>query len=396
MTTNTERKLATVRRIADIRPIEGADKIECIVVDGWEVVAQKGQGHVVGGFVVYFEIDSVLPLEPEFEFLAKGCYVKRDWIEGYRLKTIKMRGQRSQGLILPISLIEPVISRRMLASHGDAGQPFGEYVAETAAVFGLEAVAEIDLTDTLGVQKWEPPLAAGQIGQVRGTRPWFVPKTDQERLQNVFNKYKALYLDDLWEVTLKLDGSSTSIYVKDGVVGVCSRNQELEINEHTVDNMYVRQALIFKDKLIDLGRNLVIQGELVGPGIQENHEGFKNQWFFMFDVYDIDEGRYLTAGERYKIQERLIVEESFKEFMSFGLVDFVKGDNLESFKGAHIPIQIMEFAAFKALQTMEEFLDFANVKSWNNPIAEGLVFKNLRDPSVSFKVINNLFLDGEK
>lgn len=105
-----ERKLASVRRIADIREIPGADVIVCAVVDGWELVTQKSNNFKVGDLVVYFEIDSLLPVRSEFEFLRDKCYVSAARSvngEGFRLKTIKLRGQTSQGLILPIeSLFE--------------------------------------------------------------------------------------------------------------------------------------------------------------------------------------------------------------------------------------------------------------------------------------------------
>ena len=84
-----ERKLATIRKIKEINPIEGADAIELAVVDGWQVVVAKNVGHQVGDLVVYCEIDSFLPIEPEFEFLRKSSYKKMGDQEGFRLKTIK-------------------------------------------------------------------------------------------------------------------------------------------------------------------------------------------------------------------------------------------------------------------------------------------------------------------
>ena len=98
-----ERKLASIRIISDIQPIEGADMIELSIVDGWKVVVAKNVGHKVGDMVIYCEIDSFLPIKDEFEFLRKTSYKKMsDGMEGFSLKTIKMRGQVSQGLILPM------------------------------------------------------------------------------------------------------------------------------------------------------------------------------------------------------------------------------------------------------------------------------------------------------
>ena len=71
-----ERKLATIRKINDLSPIEGADKIEVATVDGWKVVVAKDVGHKIGDWVVYCEIDSFLPIKEEFEFLRKSSYKK--------------------------------------------------------------------------------------------------------------------------------------------------------------------------------------------------------------------------------------------------------------------------------------------------------------------------------
>ncbi len=91
-----ERKLATIRKIKEILPIEGADAIELAVVDGWKVVVAKNVGHKVGDLIVYCEIDSFLPIREEFEFLRKSSYKKMGDVEVFRLNTIKLRGQISQ------------------------------------------------------------------------------------------------------------------------------------------------------------------------------------------------------------------------------------------------------------------------------------------------------------
>ncbi len=102
-----DRKLATIRRITKIEPIENADKIEKVSVGGWNVIAAKEVGHKVGDLVIYCEIDSFLPVKSEYEFLRKSSYKKMpDGTEGFRLKTMKMRGAISQGLILPLSVLD--------------------------------------------------------------------------------------------------------------------------------------------------------------------------------------------------------------------------------------------------------------------------------------------------
>jgi len=149
------RKLATLQKIAEIRPIEGADNIEVVVVGGWQCVAKKGE-FSVGSPCVYLEVDSVLPMESRYEFLKKSSYVKKDWIEGYRLKTVRLRQQLSQGLALPLSLF-------------------------STSEVNLECPSGTDLTEILGVKLWDPPVPAKIAGQAKGNFPNFIRKTDQER-----------------------------------------------------------------------------------------------------------------------------------------------------------------------------------------------------------------------
>ena len=97
-----ERQLATIRRIAEIKPIEGADVICSYRVDGWWVVGKKDE-FKVNDLVVYFEIDSWIPHEIA-PFLSKGKEPREyNGIKGERLKTIKLKGSLSQGLILPLN-----------------------------------------------------------------------------------------------------------------------------------------------------------------------------------------------------------------------------------------------------------------------------------------------------
>lgn len=94
----SERKLAHIETIAEIKPIEGADKIELAYVLGWQCVVKKGE-FKVGDKIIYVEVDSVMPERPEFEFL-------RD--RKFKIKTIKLKGQVSMGLILPLSILNTI------------------------------------------------------------------------------------------------------------------------------------------------------------------------------------------------------------------------------------------------------------------------------------------------
>ncbi len=328
------RKLATVRKVIDIAPIPGADAIECVTVDGWKVVAKKGE-YQIGGNALYLEVDSWVP-EALAPFLCKD---KREFngVSGARLRTIKLRGQISQGLLLPV--------------------PEG-------------ANAGDDLTETLGIQKFElpPPASASMQVIAKGPFPSFVRKTDQERIQNLVGELEEWAGAGLeWEVTEKLDGSSLTAYLFQGEFGVCSRNLDLlEI----AGSSYWKLARDHKleELLRASGRNLAVQGELIGPGVQGNPYGVDAPQLHVFDVYDIDQGRYLTSPERMALLD------------GAGLLHCpVLGT--QNLAGASVASLLASAEAKSALKASTE--------------REGLVFKCL-SAEMSFKAISNKFLLGEK
>ena len=197
------RKMATIRQIKELTPIVGADLIETATVDGWKVIVKKGE-YQVGDMCIYCEIDSWIPhtIAP---FLTKEGSLPKMYnnVEGQKLRTVKLRGQISQGLILPLSLL--------------------------TFPAGVTYVSGYDVSGLLGIQKWELPnnnFRSG-AGQPCGIPfPDFIPKTSQERVQNIPNILE-LFQQYTWEVTEKLHGQSMTVYYKDGKIGVCSRNIEL-------------------------------------------------------------------------------------------------------------------------------------------------------------------------
>ena len=341
------RKLASIRKISEVRPIEGADAIECVVVDGWTVVSKKGEFNA-GDLCVYFEIDSVLPYLPQYEFLTKSCYRKADWLpggEGFRLKTIKLRGQLSQGLVIPIP-------------------------EDTKAGLGSQVQEGVDLTDHLFVTKWDPPLPSCLSGQAEGMFPSFIHKTDQERAQNLVNEiYSAFMQETPFEITMKLDGSSCTAFIRDGEVGICSRNLQLKINDANADNSFIRAATDSRlfDALEAVGRNIAVQAELMGPGIQGNREGLPKIELFVFDIFDIDAQRYFTPHERYTMMTQLIAN---------------------GFTGQHVPV-----IGIQKLSTgnVKELLLQADGPSVKHAVREGLVWKSAVS-DFTFKTISNKFL----
>jgi len=345
---NTVRKLASIAEITYIKPIEGADAIECAIVNGgWPVVVKKGE-YQVGDVAIYLEIDSWVPHELA-PFLSKGQEPREyNGVKGERLRTVKLRGQISQGLLLPVTIL------------GDLG-------LECPSGFA-------DVTEILGIQKWEPPIPAQLAGTMKGNFPHFIPKTDQERCQNLRREIFEEHYDEFYEVTTKLDGSSMTVYVKDGEVGVCSRNIDLK---ETEGNSFWKAAR--EQGIIDalqkcseyMAMDLAIQGELIGEGIQGNPEKLKGQRFFLFDVYDITNGLYLIPNERHDVLDQL------KE----------GGADIE-----HVPIVRDMFLVTNEFGTIDELLEFAEGPSLNPQTKrEGLVFKSYGS-DFTFKAIANSYL----
>src|SRR3990167_2933902 len=327
------RHLVTVQQIQEIKPIEGADKIEAVRIKGWWVVNPKGMK--VGDKILYFEIDSFLPLKPEYEFLLRGSSPKKMIVDGterqgIKLKTIKLKGQLSQGLVMPI--------------------PNDLIIPEDG-----------DVTEQLGVIKYEAPVPPELSGKAKGSFPSFIPKTDEERIQNMSDVLCNFY------VTEKLDGSSVTYFKKDGVFGVCSRNLELLDNDGT--QWKLARAL----NLLEMPDNFALQGELVGEGVQKNPLKIKGHEVYFFNAYKIDAGRYLNFDDFVSLMSSLNLK----------TVPIVN-DNLT------LPTSV------------DEMLALAEGKSLLNPNSEreGIVVRPKKEMQfngqrLSFKAISNKYLLGE-
>ena len=350
----SERKLASVRVIDAIDPIPGADAIDVATIGGWKVVVKKGEFNP-GDMCVYFEIDSWIPKDVA-PFLFKGR--SYNGVEGERLRTVKLRGQISQGLVLPMTVVASYSPRdcNWYIMHHD------DYLLDGD-----------DLTEFLMIQKYEKPLPGSLAGKVRGNFPSFIRKTDQERIQNLKKQLAFWVFGGLrWEVTEKLDGSSMTVYHNDGLFSVCSRNLDLAMPDEGVHNSFWEVALRHKlnERMVDFGRNIAIQGELVGPGVQGNKYGLSHTDFYVFDVWDIDNQCYVSPSERLCIVEH------------FGL------------KNVPVIARDLEINPFNSVsENITELLAYAEGKSviGNKSEREGLVFKS-DCGGKSFKVISNKWL----
>jgi RNA ligase (TIGR02306 family) len=338
-----ERKLASVRRIDEIKKHDNADSLDIAVIGGWQCVTAKTNGFKTGDLCIYCEIDSHLPVRPRYEFLRANSFkILESGREGFRIKTIRLRGQLSQGIIFPVSILPE----------------------------GIVPVEDMDVTEILDIVKYEAPIPGQLSGEARGNFPPFIIKTDAERIQNMTKLWPKIQELE-FEATLKLDGSSFTSYNWSETLGVCSRNIDLK---ETEGNKFWQAAR--KYRILDiLPEGYAVQGELMGTGIQGNREGLTQNELFLFDVFDISKREYLLPDDREKFFK--VLQEKEPTIRTVPILGRIK---LKDF-------------------TMQSLLEYADGESLNNKVREGIVFRStekFNGEMVKFKVISNKFLLGEK
>lgn len=253
-------KYAIVAKILELNPIEGADRIETATVLGWRVVTQKGL-YNVGDLTVMIFPDTLIPKK-----FLDGAY---QGDEKVRLKTVKLKGQYSAGLLLPMSVV---------------GNSFSE---------GDE------VSELLGIEKWVAPASASISGDAAGSFPTtIISKTDEMNIRSepaavLEANTNVLFKDTPMIVTLKCDGSSGTFISKDDTFRVCSRNLELKETEGNVFWQVARKYNL-REKLEAIGADMVIQGEVCGPGIQGNPMKLAELTFFAFQLKDLSTNKWVS------------------------------------------------------------------------------------------------------
>ena len=412
------RKLASIVEISKVSPIENADRLEVVEMKGkgWKVVTQKGEFHV-GDLGCYFEIDSFLnPNDERYAFLKDRClkrFVSKSGNvlrEGIRIKTIKLRGVISQGLLMPLSAFvgKEILVENHLAKPEDVvaedGKPVSQeeltdvYISPlyynkdiTDKIDGVptfqkvEVGVDSDLTELLHVEHYDevkeslqPQMGCAISADAMGNFPSaFVPKTDEERIQNLgdwFDKMKGRK----WQVSVKADGTSCTIAFSPKIDFetpeiVCSRN--LRLKKETAAGVVpvywqVAQKYNILGKLAEAfvgGMEYALQGEVVGPGIQKDRNKESEYMFKCFRIYDIANQKFLNPNET---------------------VAFCK-----EFDIPHVEILKTDFPFFDEITTMEDALKFAEGKTKEGNEREGIVCKTCDDGQyASFKIVSNKYL----
>ena len=440
-----ERQLATISTITEILPIEGADRLVLarFSTHAYQCVVGKGEFNV-GDKCVYYAIDSFLKPDPAYDsILSKNCTKTLHGQAGYRIKTITLRGQLSQGYVIPVPA-------------------------------DLKDLPEgTDVTKRLGVKKWVYPVGC-KIGKVIGDFPPLIKKSDQTNVQSLDIYHLMRLFEDTFEVTEKIDGTSCTVYCTPKVIGlnissvdpwpedvihigVCSRNLELaEPNSETkefyqplkdgdevqpgdvIHGGKLCRKIVKTNKLESTywevvskcglpealrrwcschKRQIAIQGEICGPGIQKNPLELSTLRFFIFDIYDIDNKCYLSAGERAQIIREL--EELSPGGREFTIQAVPTIDPSYSFAPTESELRAaletavrltstesdtspaalwrrfckdLYLAAVGKLLALAEGKVFTAAPDGTGKSREGIVLKSLESPNSSFKVVNNRML----
>ncbi len=326
----------SLEEIIDLQPIPGADLIEVASVLGWKCVVSKGEFQI-GDLGVYIPLDSIVPDDKfnTFEFMRTYKF---------RVRTVKLRKQVSQGLLFPVSKF-PEKQQHLLrtASQGE------------------------DVSEYIDVIKYEKPIPMQMKSQSEGYRPEFLLKTDQERIQNIPEMLDLLEFHT-FEETEKQDGTSIQQFFNDDEFGVCGRNWQLKKGDVPSGAWLLEEKYNLEEQMRALKLNISIQGEGIGVGIQKNRYAIVGVDWRVFDIWDIDAQRLWLPAERRDLTAEL------------GLVN--------------VPV-VNE--AFSGSLTMEEILERADGMSLENDQQrrEGIVFKcneYIGDNYYHFKVVSNKFL----
>lgn len=349
ITVESDRTLASIVRVNRILPIEGADRIVLAEIKGWKCIVTITEGFQPGSLGVYFEIGSVVDKDdPTFAFLNGK----------FRIKTMKIRGVLSQGLLLPLSCLSA-------RGHDISNLAEGD-----------------DVTEKMGVRKYvetEEMAQYGENSQIKKKQfTNYCPKTDEPRLQN--NKhFLSEIANRIIVITRKEDGSSGTFVHKDGDFIMCSRNCTLEEpSTDTTQYFYVRDKFEIERKMRELNMNIAIQGEVVGPKLNGNRMKLAEYDFRVFNIYDIDKQEYMNWPDVVNLCQKMELHT--------------------------VPV-LYEGHANAFNLSVDAFLDFANSQLYvyeKDPkkcvLAEGIVVKTIDNnvetglKRISFKVISNEYL----
>lgn len=369
------RNLASIQKVIEVIPIENADRIELVKILGWQCIVRKGL-YKKGDLGVYIEIDSIVPDIPIFSFMKE---------RKFRVKTIKLRGQISQGLFMSFDEMKLRNTKRLKEGT--------------------------DLTNYLNIKKWEPkeevvykgynkksiwwklvytiPLLKmfrKKCGQGASFPTHLVPKTDETRLQSLGSNFLEEYKDIPISISQKMDGSSVTFILNKGKFSVASRNVWFLEKNNTNFWKIVELTNIDKAmKKVFNKRNICLQGELCGPGIQENKYKFDDLRFFLFGAFDSDKKVYFAPKDLEDIFY-LLKENG----ASIDIVEQLEIPNNKTIKDIGVTIDDwLKFADSKSIYNKDTWNEGIVVRSLDN---KPYGVRGMEGGRFSFKVVSNQFL----
>lgn len=315
-----DRKLATIQRITALEPIPGRDRIVLASILGWKVVVGKGD-FSTGDLCVFFEVDSLLPPIPEFEFLRSRCWSEKQ--QGFRIKTMKLGETYSQGLALPLSILNPPGAGEPIWSNFNEGNDVTEWLGVKKYLNPEELEQERAAVPPHRFERmpswlrkllWKTGLFGGHRKRVQ-VFPSGIYKTDETRLQAMPQILDGMAGKVLY-ATEKLDGCSATFFARpvnrslgDRLLGrrriefgVCSRNIRLWPGQSELFNKGAYWEMARKHELEQKlskivrdfgGEGVAIQGEIIGPGIQGNKYGLSEKRLFVYQIQDLERGAFV-------------------------------------------------------------------------------------------------------
>ena len=359
------RKLASIVEIASCDPIPETERLSVATMKGkgWRVVTGRDE-FAPGDRAVYFEIDSYLPPDDERyaflherclrKFVSKGGGVLR---EGVRIKTAKLRGVISQGLLMPTVMFPETDGLELGAD--------------------LTALLKVDHYDEVKEQL-QPAMGNPLNSDAMGAFPSFIPKSDEERLQGLADFF-ATMRGRRFEITAKDDGTSATVFFSPTIdesdpFGVCSRNLRLKrpMEGGTASAFWQIVAKYgLEDKLktfhSETRREIALQGELVGPGINADRDRYTDYEFHVFRIWDIAAQCFMSSQERVRFCEEHSIP--------------------------HVQVIEVDFPFFDRITTMDDALKFAEGKTLRGNEREGVVLKASDGiDDTHFKIVSNRYL----
>lgn len=342
--------LSVISTIKSIKPIEGKDRIVLANVENYNVIVNK-EDFKEGDKCIYIFYDSFLPVKPEYEFLRKRCFTER-FGGGFRIKSMKMGGVISEGLVLPLNILPKEYQNAKV----------GTVLDEVIGVRNYEELAEEEenTSNTKASSKWYMKfkfirrLVGKWYSRQKKVYAYPCPKSDEENIEKIWDKVKDS--DQVFYRSIKKEGQAATFIIRKKKFYCFSHNNYVEKGnwKSAAVKYNMKNTLPLVNKYFKT--EVAIQGEICGPGIQKNIYKYEDLQFFLYGAYDSKTGRRMNINELHEIAKIMNIPE----------VTYLESKHI--------------------LGSVEEMLEDCNIKPNNNlyPYEEGVVWRTY-DGSIHFK-----------